>query len=32
MIREFLTDLIGALCVFPGLPMLFLFIAHGMGY
>lgn len=27
----FLTDLIGALCVFA-LPFLLLFVAHGAGY
>lgn len=31
MIREFITDLIGAFCVFPGLPAAFLFIAYGWG-
>lgn len=31
MIREFLADLIGAVCVFA-LPFLLLFIAHGSGW
>ena len=31
MIRNFLTDLIGAICVFA-LPFLLLFAAHGAGW
>lgn len=30
-IRNFLKDLIGALCVF-GVPLALLFIVHGFGY
>ncbi len=31
MIREFITDLIGAVCILA-LPFLLLFIAHGWGF
>lgn len=32
MIRTYLTDFIGALCVFPGIPYACLLIAHGLGW